>query len=113
MADMRDRLIDLLYRAHHNASCVLAYDGDEEKTIEEEARYLLANGVILPPCKVGDTVYRKNTLTVQKEKVIAIEVDEEGVFVGTKCATYQERHFGKFVFLTREEAEKALREKEK
>lgn len=41
----REKLEELLYRAHHNASCVMGYSGSEEKAIEEEARYLLANGV--------------------------------------------------------------------
>lgn len=55
---MRDRLIELLYRAHHNASCVMSECGSEDECLEEEARYLLANGVVVPPVKVGDTVYQ-------------------------------------------------------
>lgn len=41
----REKLIELIYRAHHNASCVIAHDGSEEEAVEEEARYLIANGV--------------------------------------------------------------------
>lgn len=41
----REKLIELLWRAHHNASCVMTYDGDEDAALEEEARYLIANGV--------------------------------------------------------------------
>lgn len=41
----RKKLIELLWKAHHNASCVMAYDGDENAALEEEARYLIANGV--------------------------------------------------------------------
>ena len=43
---MRDRLIELLIEGHKQ---YLFYD--------QIADYLLANGVIAPPCKVGDTVY--------------------------------------------------------
>jgi hypothetical protein len=51
----REKLIELIYRAHHNASCVIAHDGSEEEAIEEEARYLLANGVTFATdTKVGD-----------------------------------------------------------
>lgn len=41
----REKLEELLYRAHHNASSVMGCGGSEEEAIEEEARYLLANGV--------------------------------------------------------------------
>lgn len=41
----RERLIELLYRAHHNASCVMSETGDEDEAITEEADYILANGV--------------------------------------------------------------------
>lgn len=41
----RDRLIDLLYDV-------------ENARIDTIADYLLANGVIVPPCKVGDMVYQ-------------------------------------------------------
>lgn len=44
----RDRLIELLNT--YMSGC----DGDYA---EELADYLIANGVIVPPCKVGDTAY--------------------------------------------------------
>ena len=43
--DIREKLVELIYRAHHNARCVIGYGGSEEEALEEEARYLLANGV--------------------------------------------------------------------
>lgn len=43
--DVREKLVELICRAHHNASCVLGYDGSEVDALEEEARYLIANGV--------------------------------------------------------------------
>ena len=46
---MRDRLIELLA----NSGCSADLD-----TYQEIADYLLANGVIIPPCKVGDKVYQ-------------------------------------------------------
>lgn len=44
---MRDRLIELLKNAPRNTRAF--YD--------QYADYLIANGVIVPPCKVGDDVY--------------------------------------------------------
>lgn len=48
--DMRDRLIDLLYEAEGQVN-------NDYPTVEQIADHLIANGVIVPPCKVGDTVY--------------------------------------------------------
>ena len=43
--DVKEKLVELICRAHHNASCVIGYDGSEEEALEEEVRYLIANGV--------------------------------------------------------------------
>ena len=52
---MKDRLMELLKSA---PLCGYAFDDQySDGTIEKIADHLLANGVIAPPCKVGDTVY--------------------------------------------------------
>ena len=43
--DVREKLVELICMAHHNASCVIGYDGSEEEALEEEVRYLIASGV--------------------------------------------------------------------
>ena len=43
--DVRKKLVELICRAHHNASCVIGYEGSDEEALEEEVRYLIANGV--------------------------------------------------------------------
>ena len=89
------------------------------------ADYLLANGVIVLPCKVGDTVYsydedlcalldyRINQITLSdgnptlysgvcfNEDVLLSDID------------FVKSDIGKTVFLTREEAERALKELER
>ena len=55
----RDRLIELILQGENEAdkkgiaNCQM-YNLEKAKIL---ADYLLANGVIVPPCKVGDTVY--------------------------------------------------------
>lgn len=49
---MRDRLIELLEDTLHEWEC----DAQPE-TISQIAENLLESGVIVPPCKVGDTVF--------------------------------------------------------
>ena len=46
----RERLSELIHSSQYE------YDGTKA-WYEQCADYLLANGVIVPPCKVGDTVY--------------------------------------------------------
>ena len=83
------------------------------------ADHLLANGVIVPPVKLGSRhkVYIpvKGTTVVYETKVYGIGVDEDGDMV-INPKEYSEEviaingcNIGKTVFLTREDAEKALK----
>ena len=98
---MRDRLIELLCGHYMNTT----------SDAEEVADYLLENGVIVPPCKVGDTVYRiddKQVYDWWQVEHIEIYADEI-VFVDDSDNEFTEDDIGKTVFLTKEEAEKVLR----
>ena len=69
---MRDRLIELIESARYWGS----------GTSAEIAEYLLANGVIVPPCKVGDTVYRivkMSTGITSKIRAIRKKAETTGV----------------------------------
>ena len=119
----RDRLIELLYPA-------VADVIDNRKGLVEIADYLLANGVIVPPCKVGDVVYEVNTKYpkapyVNRYIVVAFHITSGKNILGHKKPSHavvsvdylpslSKRiyldNFGKTVFLTKEEAEQALKE---
>ena len=125
----RESLIQLLQSSHcvelwnHNTD-----DFIEPNPIEKLADYLLANGVIVPPCKVGDVVYavslntETNIVAVHRGYIGSIDIrstgnylfichegfDDEPYFKNI-CGTFED--FGKFIFLTEEEAEKALAER--
>ena len=105
----RKKLIELLDRA---------FDTPDGMTAEELADHLLANGVIVPPVKLGSRqrVYIpvQGTTVVYDTKVYGIGVDEDGDPV-INPKEYPEDvisisgyNIGKTVFRTREEAEKAL-----
>ena len=70
------------------------------------------------PCKVGDEVYRISTKYRTKRKYIQgtrisrIAIDVDGIWLFCECNLIAKCVFGKTVFLTREEAEKALKERE-
>lgn len=108
----RNKLIDLLCKAPLGFK---TFENQYYKsTISKIADYLLANGVIVPPCKVGDKVYfdtylHGDSVGVQSHKVInvkyVITTEPSKGGIGAEIPDYA---FGKTVFLTREEAEKAL-----
>lgn len=79
---------------------------------------LLANEVIVPPCEEGDVVYDICTIfdestlkpkTIIKPRIIDF-VSKVSFIIESKGLVIGEKTFGKTVFLTKEEAEKALKE---
>ena len=120
---MRDRLIELLKGAETKVAEILSRPLALEEWLGVYADHLLADGVIVPPCKVGDTVfypfhrywcdggYKPLDVTVEK---ITVHQSFDSVFV-FECGNgffFRDTDIGKTVFLTREEAEKALAERE-
>ena len=104
---MIDRLIELIH------------DSDLSLESVRLADHLLANGVIVPPCKVGDTVYVVSqgagfsvVWNVYKATAIAIYLDRRGqLFIHVET---DKENIGGYVeiervFLTKEEAEQALK----
>jgi hypothetical protein len=116
---MRDRLIEVIKNSH----CVDTWnhytdDFKEPNPIEELADYLLANGVIVPPCKVGDTLYDISEFVEErdcpemyeiKDNTLSIEKGKNGEyrFVYDCCYIYPEE-IGKKMFYTEEEAIKMI-----
>ena len=66
------------------------------------------------PCKVGDTVYSPTTTSVEVAIVDHIRLTQDGIYLNLRewhCLS-NINHIGKSMFLTREEAEKALEDLE-
>ena len=123
---MRDRLIELL--TDNLPHCDNPLQDTYDEIVERLANHLIENGTILPPCKVGDTVYFFSSVLeeVCESKVIKIEqnyytpsnpfwfsIEYLSKQIGTQVIHIPiNQAIGKTVFLTREDAEKALRERE-
>ena len=119
----RERLIEMLKspnkaaQLRKNGVSVSQYEADCPEAVV--ADYLLANGVIVPPCKVGDTVYRTQG-NCCGEKIFEGVVDQIAIFDNREIRIWVYGHplgfgyddIGKTAFLTKEEAEKALAERE-
>lgn len=111
----RERLIELLNKKQDFGGILIKSQMDDryttirEKNNEDIADYLLENGVIVPPCKVGDTIY----MIVEKRTKITRDYFR---FIKTTKLTFSNmerviNEIGKTVFLNKEEAEQALKER--
>jgi hypothetical protein len=108
---MRDRLIELIKQGAR---------GHTFMPTEGIADHLLANGVIVLPCKVGDTVYEIIAKCSAPWNYCAYNGGYgtsrcgknpcEAYIKESKFALSDLENVGKTVFLTREQAEKALAE---
>lgn len=119
----RERLIELIEQAERKEKYdFLTADLDEaidmsggtkiSCSMEYLVDYLLENGVIVPPCKVGDKVYELTTSEeIEQRKVKDIIYDNEGFRLRLEPYFSYEYYLNETVFLTREEAEKALKER--
>ena len=108
----RYRLIELILQGENEAdkkgiaNCQM-YNLEKAKIIAE---YLIANGVIVPPCKVGDTVWHKEEgylLDSYKIKFIYNDMAASNI---SRDLLFSVEDIGKTVFLTKEEAEEKLKE---
>ena len=94
---------------------------------ERTADYLLENGVIVPPVKVGDIVYTNRSMSGWYMKLKDRPYEARVVFIGINgkdnfmnvvflkndnMLSFKFSEIGKTVFLTREEAENSLKERE-
>lgn len=121
--EMRDKLIGLIDTADEeckNSKSCKSCSGYGKGSLCRNysiADHLLADGWIRPPCKVGDMVYRlkkrRGIWEILPREVVSIthRLDHLHRLVWEIFTTEQDR-LGKTVFITREEAEKALKERE-
>ena len=121
--DMRDRLAELLSTNLYGNLCDhCGADNDFEKykLLDMTADYLIANGVIVPPCKVGDTVYVISRYYTGTWKIYSCTVEyityyKSNGFINAIFSNHINfgvniTEFGKTVFLNKEQAEQKLKE---
>ena len=120
----RDRLIELIEQKQNGGWRFITGEYTTDVSNEYLADHLLANGVIVPPCKVGDKVYyvsenpinlSVNPYTIYEADVVRIVTTKLGTSLVIQihneygCTEIPNiKDFGKTVFLTKEEAEAEL-----
>lgn len=100
---MRERLIAIIKNSlfrHIDKSCNLA---------ENIADDLLENGVVVLPCKVGDIVYQTDGIRIYELTILDILLRKNKPYYETDAVDFDDDAIDTSIFLTREEAERALR----
>ena len=130
---MRDRLIELLFNAKCDGenclgSCPYRVGDKCDKVTRLSmcsmfsiVDHLLASGVIVPPCKVGQPIWHitrhydgRNELREGKVSMLQQKADKSWkirISVRSIVWDFTPSEIGQTYFLTREEAEKALEER--
>ena len=102
---MREKLIELIKEQEAEYGCIC--DGCSTHPIDNIvgrlADHLIANGVTISPCKVGDTVYQADDNRVYPLTIKKLIYDAGHI-------AFDESAIGKSVFLTIEEAQRHLPE---
>lgn len=111
--DRLNRLIDTFF------ACVDIDKFYLQNQKEKLADWLRENGVIVPPCKVGDRIYSiftsngktlKNCIETHGDKITQIKINRGGYHFKCWWGYFHMTDIGKTVFLTKESAERALKE---
>ena len=98
----RDRLIELMQN--------WGTENTDSFPFESVADYLLANGVIVPFLKAGDKVYQVDATRVYELDILDVYFYKRWI-CETKSIDFDSDSIGESIFLTREEAEKVLKER--
>lgn len=117
---MRDRLVDLINEAKDEYLTIPSVNCCKTTFVYYLADRLLANGGILPLCKAGDIVYMVTPGgRIHEKKVLGSksvvgsnlrdEIWVKHSFTCESALVFNEDDIGETVFLTREEAERALK----
>lgn len=114
----RERLIDLINDVKDIYPTIPIINGIRQDSSEVIADHLLSNGVIVPPCKVGDIVwFVRNIGDKSREKITETSIEKvvlkkTGLYIKLDCNSMYEtscNSIGKTVFLTKSQAEEALK----
>ncbi len=102
---MRDRLIEFLTKT---------FDEQYEKrmliTPQHTADHLLANGVVVIRCNIGDTVYQTDGVRIYELEIFDVKLIKNKPYYETESIDFDDDAIGKTVFLTREEADQKLKD---
>lgn len=81
---------------------------EEDITVAECTQFTDRSEWVHLPYKVGDRIYQTDGIRIYKSTIRAIKISSANTVYFTENISFDERAIGGSIFLTREEAEKAL-----
>ena len=112
--EMRDRLLELIFQGDEKCSEQDCRDckhhGKDFCGFEHIADYLIENGVVVLPCKVGDRVYQTDGVRIYELEVLDVSMYKNMPYYETESIDFDTRAIGTSIFLTKAEAEQKLKE---
>lgn len=122
--EVRDRLVELMEDIILSCKSSLCVDCEHLNVGYPHcmgvhfADHLIENGVIVPPCKVGDRIYAiftsggkiKSYIETYGDRITQIKINRGGYHFKCWWGYFHLSDIGKTVFLTKAEAEQKLKE---
>ena len=114
----RERLVELLLKCDKESEVLDCFNERPKKTQSAEliADYLIANNVVVLPCKVGQVLWFPSEYYNKPYSIFITKAEiyeEETIMYSEGGCEWYEEDIGKTVFLSREEAEAKLKEMQK
>lgn len=117
----RERLVELLNEATFEVNVHTLADHLSRETIEKVADYLIANGVVVFPHKIGDKIYKNicGEKDTQEYVIVGYYCEDKPKIVHSQFVyngkTYDHNFYvddeGEYYYTSRAEAENALKER--
>lgn len=109
--DVMKKLVELLRNSPH-LDVIKGYEGND-CTFEQGADWLIAHGVTVLPCNVGDKIYQTDGVRIYESTIGEITLTTKHTIFVTENVAFDERAIGKSIFLSYWEAEAHLPQPQK
>ena len=109
--DVREKLVNMLNEVQETGvNEIPAGFGYTSEYVENEevASHLIAHGVTVQECKLGDKVYQTDGVRIYESIIGEITLTEKNTIFVTENIAFDERAIGNSVFLSYDEAEANL-----
>ena len=104
---MRENERKRLYYLFQERKCPMHFLDNKE--ILDTVDYLLENGVVVLPCKVGDIVYQTDGIRIYELTILDILLHKNKPYYETDEVDFDDDAIGTSIFLIKEEAEAKLK----
>ena len=106
--DVREKLVELLREAPYNIFGNKLGNCYFDSCLELIADHLIANGVTVQECKLGDKIYQTDGVRIYESTIVEITITAKHTIFVTENVAFDEMAIGKSIFLSYAEVEAHL-----